>query len=241
MFRTLAVCALLASLAACSVPPPGDLVYDPSEPANRKVHNFNKALDRQFLSPVAKGYGAVVPLPVDRAVSNFATNAGIPGEIINSTLQLNFEDVATNTIRFVTNTVFGVGGIFDAATWLGMTDDVDTDFGETLFVYGLPEGEYLELPIFGPSTERAAWGLVVDFFLDPFGAIAPSDVAQASGAIYVVDKVGDRNEFDSVISGILYGSEDSYVTARSLYLQNRRFKLQGGSVDVDNLEDPYAD
>lgn len=231
----------LLVLAGCSTPPTGALVHDPEEGANRRVHAFNKALDRQIFAPVARGYGSVVPGPVDKAVSNLATHLSIPGEIVNSTIQLNFEDVATNTIRFLTNTVFGLGGIFDFATAAGMEEDVDTDFGETLYVYGFPEGQYLEVPVFGPRTEREAYGLVVDFFLDPVGSLLPREARNLTGPLYVADKVGDRNEFDDVISGILYGSEDSYITSRSIYLQNRRFKLRGGAVDIDNLEDPYAD
>ena len=238
---TLSLALGLMALAGCSTPPPGALVHDPEEAANRRVHAFNKALDSQLFAPVARGYGSVVPGPVDKAVSNVANHLSIPGEIVNSTLQLNFEDVATNTIRFLTNTVFGLGGIFDFATAAGMDEDVDTDFGETLYVYGFPEGQYLEVPVFGPRTEREAYGLVVDFFLDPVGSFLPAEARKVTVPLYVADKVGDRNEFDDVISGILYGSEDSYVTARSIYLQNRRFKLQGGSVDIDNLEDPYAD
>lgn len=231
---------VILALSACSQPPPGQDIWDPEEPANRRVHAFNKSLDRHLLAPVAKGYGAVVPGGVDRSVSNLANHLSIPGEIVNSTIQLDFEAVTINTIRFLTNTVFGLGGLFDFATAAGMEEDVDTDFGETLFKYGFPEGQYLEVPLFGPRTERETYGLVVDFFIDPVGTVLPSGARKVTVPLYIADKVGDRNEFDDVISGILYGSEDSYVTARSLYLQNRRFKLQGSAVDVDDLEDPYA-
>lgn len=229
-------------LAACSAAPPGhEGIWDPHEHANRKVHAFNKALDKQLVAPVAAGYGAVVPRGVDRSISNLANHLSIPGEIVNSTIQLNFEDVAINTIRFLTNTVFGLGGLFDFATAAGMDEDVDTDFGETLYVYGFPEGGIVEVPVFGPRTEREAYGLVIDAVLDPVGTFLPSRAEKVTIPLYVADKVGDRNEFDDAISGILYGSEDSYVTARSIYLQNRRFKLQGGTVQIDDLEDPYAD
>jgi len=226
-------------IAACSVTTPG-IANDPDERANRKVHRFNKALDKNLVEPVAKVYGAVVPPSADSNISNFAANLAIPGEILNSTLQLNFEDVATNTIRFAVNTIFGIGGLFDAATALGMEEDVQTDFGETLYVYGFPEGRYLELPVYGPKTERATYGLVVDFFIDPINHLLPRGSQKITFPAYVVDKVGDRNQYSDVINGILYDSEDSYSTARTIYLQNRRFKLHGG-INLDELEDPYAD
>lgn len=231
--------AFVLTLAACSTPPAGQSIYDPDEASNRKVHNFNKALDSNLVAPIARGYGKTVPLGADRMISNAASNLAIPGEIVNSLLQFNLEDVATNTIRFATNTIFGVGGLFDAATFLGMEEDVDTDFGETLAVYGFPEGRYLEVPLYGPRTERETYGIVVDFFLDPVGNFLPSSARQVTFPLYVVDKVGDRNEYDDAINGILYESEDSYVAARSLYLQNRRFNL-GTTVADDDLEDPYA-
>lgn len=232
--------AAVLALSACSSPPAGVAIHDPDEAQNRKVHAFNKAVDKNLVAPIARGYGATVPLQADRAISNVASNLAIPGEIVNSTLQLNFEDVITNTIRFVTNTVFGLGGLVDAATLLGMEEDVDTDFGETLYVYGFPEGRYLEVPFYGPRTERETYGIVVDFFIDPVGNVLPSSARKVTFPLYIVDKIGDRHEYDDVINGILYESEDSYSTARSLYLQNRRFQL-GGQVDLNDLEDPYAD
>jgi phospholipid-binding lipoprotein MlaA len=239
--RAIMSVAALALLAACSVPPSKTAVYDPDEAENRKVHNFNKALDSKLVAPIARGYGATVPLQADRAISNVAENLAIPGEIVNSFLQFNMEDVVTNTIRFATNTILGVGGIFDTATFLGMEEDVDTDFGETLAVYGFPEGKYLEVPVYGPRTERETYGIVVDFFLDPVGNFLPSDARKVTFPLYVVDKVGDRNEYDDAINGILYESEDSYVAARSLYLQNRRFKIGSSADNLEDLEDPYAD
>lgn len=240
-FRAILSVIALAMLAACSTPPSSTATYDPDEAENRNVHNFNKALDRNLVAPVARGYGKTVPLQADRAISNVAANLAIPGEIVNSFLQFRLEDVVINTIRFTTNTIFGIGGIFDTATFLGMEEDVETDFGETLAVYGFPEGRYLEVPVYGPRTERETYGIVVDFFLDPIGNFLPSSSRKVTFPLYVVDKVGDRNEYDDAINGILYESEDSYVAARSLYLQNRRFKIGSSADNLQDLEDPYAD
>lgn len=226
-------------VAGCSVTEPGT-INDPYEQENRKVHRFNKALDKKLIDPVATAYGGVIPPSTDSKLSNFAAHLAIPGEIVNSTLQFNFEDVATNTIRFAVNTLFGLGGFLDAATALGMEEDVDTDFGETLYVYGFPEGEYMELPVYGPSTERATYGLVVDLLIDPLNHVLSRDPRKVILPAYVIDKVGDRNQYAAVINGILYESEDSYSTGRTIYLQNRRYKLNRG-VSIDELEDPYAD
>ena len=239
-FRTICSGIALAVLAGCSTPPSSNVIYDPNETLNRKIHNFNKTLDSNLVAPVARGYGKTVPLQLDRAISNVAANLAIPGEIVNSALQLRLDDVVINTIRLTTNTIFGAGGIIDTATLIGMDEDVKTDFGETLAVYGFSEGRYLEVPIFGPRTERATYGLVVDFFLDPIGNLLPSSSRKVTFPLYVVDKVGDRNEYADAINGILYESKDSYIAARSLYLQNRRFKIGSSINNIADLEDPYA-
>jgi len=225
-------------VTGCTITAPGT-INDPSERENRKVHRFNKAVDKNLLSPVSKAYGKIIPPSADSKVGNFVDNLAIPGEIINSVLQLNFEDVTINTIRFAVNTIFGLGGIFDFASEIGMEADVDTDFGETLYVLGFPEGEYIELPLLGPSTERDTYGKVVDFFLNPLDRIAPRSIRRVKTPAYVLDKVGDRHQYAEFIDGILYNSEDSYSTARSIYLQRRRFQLNRG-INLDELEDPYA-
>lgn len=227
------------SVVACSQVPPGSM-NDPQEASNRKVHNFNKRFDTAVASPIASGYGKVVSTNTDSALSNFAAHLAIPGEIVNSALQLNFEDVVTNTIRFSFNSVFGIGGLYDFVGAAGMTQDVDTDFGETLHVWGVPEGRYVEIPVYGGTTERDAYGLVVDLALDPLRQIIPQATRKITFPAYVIDKIGDRHQYADVIDGILYDSEDSYITARSINLQNRRFELNGG-VDIDALEDPYAE
>jgi phospholipid-binding lipoprotein MlaA len=229
----------LSFVAACSTPPSSQAVYDPDEAANRKVHAFNKAVDKNLVKPIANLYGDAVPTPADRAVRNLATHLAIPGEIVNSTLQFNFKDVTINVIRFATNTIFGLGGLFDFATAVGMEENVDTDFGQTLAVYGFPEGRYLEVPFFGPRTEREAYGIAVDFFIDPLSSLLPAGSGNVTYPLYLVDKLSDRNEYDTAINSVLYESVDSYATARSLYLQNRRFDVSGG-VDLNTLEDPYA-
>lgn len=237
--RNMAALFLLGlTVAACSTVGPGE-INDPQEASNRKVHNFNKAFDRSVVSPIAEVYGATVPKRADNAISNFAAHIAIPGEIVNSILQLNIQDAIVNTIRFSVNTVFGLGGMYDFATVAGMEEKVNTDFGETLYVWGVPEGEYVVIPFYGGSTERDAYGLVVDLVMDPMQRIFPGATRKITFPAYIIDKIGDRHQYADVINGILYDSEDSYTTTRSIKLQNRRYKLNDGVV-IDNLEDPYA-
>ena len=153
----LATCAA-ASLAACSTPPadhPPSEPWDPHEANNRRTHEINKSFDKNFFRPVSRGYSAFMPDDIETAIGRFAFNLSIPGAIINNILQGNGRGATEDTYRFVMNTTVGLGGFFDPATELGFPAATDTDFGETMHVWGIPAGGYVERPFLGPSTERA--------------------------------------------------------------------------------------
>ena len=237
----------LCLLAACGAPPSPAGFNDPYEATNRKVHDFNRGLDRALVGPASKGYGSVVPEPVQRVVGNVAGTLDLPGDIANNLLQGRVGNAATNTLRLGVNLTLGVGGLFDAATAIGLPQQ-PTDFGETLHVWGAGEGAYLELPFAGPSTTRDTVGTVVDLALNPVRLAAPRREANAATVLKLFSRLGDRNRFSNTVESILYDSADSYAQARLLYLQNRRFQLgQGGGTEggtddfIDPYEDPYAE
>ncbi len=236
----------LALLAGCGAASGPDGINDPFEPTNRKIHAFNRGVDQMFLGPTSKGYGRVIPKPVSRAIGNLADTLDLPGDIANNLLQFRIGDAAQNTLRLGTNVFFGVGGIFDTSTMLGLPGK-PTDFGETLHVWGFGEGAYLEVPFSGPSTVRDATGTVVDIVMNPVRLAVPKREAMAATAIKLFSRVGDRDRFSETIESILYDSADSYAQARLLYLQNRRFTLNRGAAAttedeyIDPYEDPYAE
>ena len=233
--------AALVALTACTTPDQPVEEFDPYEADNRQVHAFNRGLDSVALRPAAKGYGTFVPEPLRMAVANFSSNLDMPGIVINDILQGNLGDAAHNGFRFVINTGLGLGGIFDVAT-AGGIEERSSDFGETLAVWGAPEGAYLEVPFFGPRTERALAGNVVDLALNPVNYLLGPQytvVNIGAGAATVLD---NRFVLGDTLDQILYDSADSYALLRSLYLQNRRFELsEGGVVGGDAAFDPYED
>ena len=118
-----------------------------------------------------------------------------------------------------------------------------TDFGQTLAVWGVPEGAYVVLPFLGPSTERDTFGLIIDFAFDPLQFLIPPEAQDLQPYAFVGKKVISRGRFGSTVDSLLYESADPYAQARLLYLQNRRFDL-GVPVDSSYMEggaDPYAD
>ena len=251
--RRLRISALLAGvsvLGACAGAPGPNGINDPYEATNRTVHGFNRGIDRALVGPASKGYGGVVPEPVQRVVGNLADTLDLPGDIANNLLQVRLGDAAQNTLRLAVNLTMGVGGLFDASTAIGLPGE-PTDFGETLHVWGVGEGAYLELPLAGPSTTRDTVGMVVDLALNPVRLAMPEREAMAATVLKLFSRLGDRDRFSETVESILYDSADSYAQARLLYLQNRRFELgQGGgpaadgAADdgfIDPYEDPYAE
>lgn len=246
--RIAAAVSLCGVVAGCAGTPGADGVNDPYEPANRQVHAFNRGVDRVLVGPAAKGYGTVVPEPAQRVVGNVARTLDLPGDIANNLLQANLEDAATNSLRLAVNLTMGVAGLFDAATALGLPQ-APTDFGQTLAVWGVGEGVYLEVPLVGPSTARDATGTVVDVVLNPTRLALPDREATAATLAKLFSRLGDRNRYAETVESILYESADSYAQARLLYLQNRRFELgqaapgSAGEDDafIDPYEDPYAE
>ena len=215
---------------------------DPYEKQNRAIHGFNKGLDKNLVRPISQGY-AVIPVEIRDTVNNFSDNLGEPGNLINSLLQGDLRDAGIATVRFALNTTIGIGGLVDAASELGIPE-VETDFGETMHVWGAGEGAYVELPVLGASTQRDTVGFVVDFFTNPLTlfTIDGSPERYIPPTAYAGSALNNRDKFKGTIDSVLYDSADSYAQSRSIYLQNRRFELEGSApADEDPYTDPYLD
>lgn len=229
--------AFLSACASTSTSVQSDGIYDPYEKQNRQTHAFNLGLDKNIVRPAARGYSSVLPDEIEDSIGNFAANLGQPSVIVNSLLQGNLRGAGLSTSRFLTNTVLGFAGFVDAAAEFGMPEH-DTDFGETLYVWGAGEGAYVELPALGPSTVRAATGKVVDLFTNPLSYALDSPEKYYGTGAGVASRLSDRGQFSDTVDSILYDSADSYAQARLIYLQNRRFEL--GQEDASADIDPFA-
>lgn len=232
----LAIAVLAATaLTACT---DTSVTEDPYEETNRSIHAFNKSLDRNVLKPGSEAYAAAVPRPVRRGVSNGVSNLGEPVNFINHTLQGDIESAGSTFFRFAINTVFGFGGLLDPAGDAGLYER-ESDFGETLAVWGVRPGAYLELPVLGPSTERDAFGKAVDFAVNPLNYIIESETGNYLLAARAVNVLETRHEYARIVETLLYESADSYSAARIAYLQNRARNVADG-IATEDLEDPFA-
>ncbi len=240
--RTVLLAAFVAGVvSACTPAPVAQGINDPYEVQNRQRFERTVRSDRKLLRPAASAYGEVVPDPVRQVVSNFAGNLSLPSSIVNDLMQANVEDAIVNTFRFAFNSTIGLGGTLDPASLLEVHAR-ETDFGETLHIWGVAEGAYLVVPFVGPSTERDAVGKVVDLFTNPLSYVVPTPERFALPVSGALDRLESRYRFRTTIDSLLYESADPYSQSRLLYLENRRFDLGGdGQEDYfDPYDDPYA-
>ncbi len=237
-----AICAILfALLSACGDQPDPAVTrgatYDPYEQSNRLNHERNKKIDRAVLRPIAKGYSAFVPDDVETVISNFSINLSLPGAMVNSAMQGNGVGLTSDFYRFLVNSTIGLGGLIDVATDLNMPAATDADFGQTLYAWGVHEGPYVVLPLIGPNTSRAAVGRVVDIFTNPLAYAIEDPESYYVAGTRVSRGLTARGRYADSIDAVLYDSADSYAAARSLYLQNRRYKV--GNRGSETYLDPY--
>lgn len=199
-------------------------VYDPWESWNRRIYHFNYRFDEWVFLPVVHGYEYVTPRFVRTGVSNFFSNLGEVPTLLNSVAQLKPERAANSTARLLFNTVFGIAGLWDPATAMGLPK-VSEDFGQTLGYWGVPDGPYLMLPILGPSNLRDTGGLVTDFVAArEVNYLNYSDLSREYWELPVLEIIDKRYS-----NGFRYGQMNTpfeYEKLRYFYTEARRLQIQ---------------
>ena len=237
--------ALLISLvllsSGCSYVPfidDGEREPDPWERMNRSVNAFNEELDDYILKPVARGYQAITPAPVDKGITNFFSNLDDVTVFINDLLQLKIIQGTSDLARFTVNSTVGIFGLFDVAELIGLEKHHE-DFGQTLGYWGAPSGPYLVLPFFGPSTLRDGPSMiVVDWRTDPVFYEGNKTIKYS---LYTLDFVDTRADLLYASNIVEKSSTDSYLFIREAYLQRRRNLIYDGHPPEDESMDEFLD
>ena len=195
------------------------LVADPLIKFNRLVFQFNDKLYFWCLKPVARGYRAVVPEPIRLGIGNLFDHAGTPIRLANHLLQGKFKSAGAEFGKFFVNTTAGLLGIGNPAANFPALNPGKEDLGQTLATYGIGNGVYLMLPIFGPSTLRDTVGMVGDYVFDPITYLRPWYVPTGMRAIYMTNRLSFRiGDYEALKGAAL----DPYLMLRSAYIQHRQ-------------------
>ena len=209
-----------------------DEIYDPFEPVNRAIFSFNNAADRVVLEPIAKGYKKL-PSPIQSGINNFLSNLRAPLVVVNQILQGQGENAVQSSGRFIVNSTVGVLGLFDVAEKMGLEEKKE-DYGQTLATWGVGDGFYIVLPLFGPSNLRDTSGMVLTMLTDPINAYAVSE-----GEAWLVpmrtatNAVDQRSQIIDEVNALRDNSIDYYAAVRSSYYQNRKAAIN--NVDDNEL------
>ena len=233
---------LIQSLVAQKATSDDGDVKDCFESLNRATFAFNMGLDKAIFKPVSKGY-RMLPSQIRTGTSNALNNLSNLITVPNNILQGDFRSAANNSVRFIINTTIGIVGIFDPANSIGFEKSDKEDFGQSLGVMGVGEGCYLVLPVLGPSTVRDTVGSLVSIsggdawynitVKNDTNYVNESDYYFSKGLSGVDFRAKNLEAFDAMEKS----SIDLYATVRSLYLQDRKKKINNSNDKTEAMED----
>lgn len=224
---------LLASiaLAGCASVPGEKNPNDPLEPFNRSMFKFNEDLDKAVLKPLAKGYSTLMPEPGQIMVSNFFSNLDDILVTINDLLQLKFEQAASDGVRVLFNSTFGILGLINVTDRLEKHNE---DFGQTLGFWGIKSGPYVVLPFFGPRTIRDSAGLYVDSYANPIRYLSYIPTRNKLYAIRTVNYRAEALDDEKILEE---AAIDRYAFIRDGYLQQRQNLIYDGNPPREKFDD----
>ena len=198
-----------------------DEIFDPLEPVNRAIFSFNNFADKIILEPAAKGYKKL-PSPIQSGIGNFLNNLKLPLVVVNQLLQGQGKNAAESSGRFIVNSTAGLFGLIDVAEKIGL-EQKQEDFGQTLATWGVGDGFYIVLPIFGPSNVRDTAGMILTYTTDPINAYAIREgEAWLLPLRTATNAIDQRSKIIDEVNALRNNSIDYYAAVRSSYYQNRK-------------------
>ncbi len=223
--------------------------YDPIEPINRVTFKVNSIVNKNAVKPALTIYRTVMPHPVRRGLINLTGNLNTPVTAANQLLQGHPKAMLRSLARLIINSTLGIGGLFDPAKRAGIMP-VEEDFGQTLGVWGVPQGPYLVLPLLGPSAVRDTFGKAVDVISDPLFWIfrgANNQIIRSANARQTISNaqtgLGFVTQTDAFFDELqeLQKTVDPYVALRETWRQSRENDVRNGSPPQQKQDDPLGD
>ena len=226
--RSALVACMTVSLFSCSSVAASQ-TSDPWREANTYVFKWNDYFDQLVVKPTAFAYTTFLPRFMRQGIGNFFSNVDDINVLANDILQLKFAAAAGDSGRLLVNSTVGVAGFLDVASSVGLRKN-EEDFGQTLAAWGMDSGPYVMLPVFGASTVRDSFGLVIDTVFNPLQLVEDRSLRLG---LFLLDETDSRSDvlaLDELITG------NRYLFIREAYLQRREYLINDGVLD-----DPFGD
>lgn len=207
---------------------------DPFEPWNRAMFEVNDTVDGKFFKPIAEGYVKYTPELIRTGIGNFFGNIEDLFVGVNNVLEGNGDRAGDDFGRVLLNSTFGLGGIFDLASMMGIEKHTQ-DFGITFGKWGIPQGPYLFVPLFGPTTVRDGAGTAIRAYLGPVTYLFP--YVPVRNTFYGVGAVNARAHALEAESIVNQAALDRYRFIRNAYLRARRYQVYDGKPPPEEDDD----
>ncbi len=232
--RQLAILILASSVlfTGCATINDYDDPRDPFERYNRFMYNVNDTLDNTLIKPLATGYKTVMPSPVNRGITNVFNNLVDLTSVLNNILQFKFDHAVSGLGRVLVNSTVGILGLADIASEQDLPR-YQEDFGQTLGHWGVASGPYIVLPLLGASDVRDAFGLVVDWYVDPVRQVNPERTRWNISGLRGIDKRADLLAASRIMEE---AALDKYEFRRDGYLQKRQNDVYDGNPPAEEME-----
>ena len=140
---------------------------DKWENFNRKIFNFNLKLNKYAIRPIHILWSSIMPeYGMDR-INGIANNIEYPIRLASSLIQKDFKTSKNETVRFFTNTILGLGGMFDPAKHIFKIEQSKENMEQALEKCKVKSGPYFVFPVLSFTSVRGLFGRLLDTALNP--------------------------------------------------------------------------
>ena len=188
---------------------------DHFEGFNRAMLQFNHIVDSVILKPITKFYQFILPEWCQERVDSVLRNMAMPVSMMNYALQGKRDEASTALGSFITNSIVGLGGVFDVASLVSNRPFQTVGFSDTLQYYDVKAGSYLVLPFLGPSSPRNLVGKFFDIGMNPFTYALNQDALIVKSSLQAIAMREKYLEAERILGA----SVDEYYALKSLYVQ----------------------
>ena len=186
---------------------------DKYEKINRKVFAFNLGLNKYAIRPVHILWCSVMPEYGIERIQTAYRNIEYPKRLISTLIQKDFKASGTETLRFLTNTTIGIGGMFDPAKRYFKLEPVNEDIEQALAKCKCNSGSYIVLPVMNGTTARGIAGKILDTSLNPTTYVGTPVLAMVKAGL----TVNRTSYIQPLIKMIESNYADPYEIARKMY------------------------